>query len=73
MASPREQALTGVVVGMKALTGQVKPRLDIDVLLTQHPDTFNLMLQAISEMQKNPDPKLGYYALAGNGDTKNQH
>lgn len=64
MNSPQEQALNGVVVGMKALTGEVKPRVDIDVLLTQHPDTSNLMLQALSKMQKDPD-KLGYYALCG--------
>lgn len=64
MATPKDQALNGVVVGLKALTGEVKPRLDIDVLLTQHPDTFNLMLQAMSLIQKDPK-KLGFYALSG--------
>jgi len=49
---------------MKALTGEVKARVDIDVLLTQHPDTFNLLLQAMSQMQKDPQ-KLGFYALSG--------
>lgn len=65
MATPQEKAQNGVVVGLKALTGEVKARVDIDVLLTQHPDTFNLMLQAISQMQKDPK-KLGFYAIAGN-------
>ena len=64
MATEKDQALNGVVVGMRALTGEVRPRVDIDVLLTQHPDTFNLMLQAISQMQKDPK-KLGYFGLAG--------
>ncbi|KAF2820959.1 hypothetical protein CC86DRAFT_427058 [Ophiobolus disseminans] len=64
MTTPRNQALSGVVLGMEALTGEVKARVDIDVFLTQHPDTFNLMLHAISQMQKDPK-KLGFYALAG--------
>lgn len=64
MATAQERAKSGVVVGMGALTSDIKPRVDIDVLLTKQPDTFNLMLQAISQMQK--DPKLlGYYALSG--------
>ncbi|KAF2024105.1 Di-copper centre-containing protein [Setomelanomma holmii] len=64
MAIPQDQAREGVVVGMKALTGDVKPRVDIDVLLTKYPDTFNLMLQAFSRLQKD-SKKLGFYALAG--------
>jgi hypothetical protein len=64
MASAKDQALSGAVVGMKALTGEVKPRVDIDVLLTKRPDTFNLMLQAISLMQKDND-KLGFFGLSG--------
>ncbi|KAK1830571.1 hypothetical protein QBC39DRAFT_353383 [Podospora conica] len=57
-------AASGVVVGMRQLTGEVRPRMDIDVLLTTQPDTFNLFLQALAALQT--DPKLlGYYALAG--------
>ena len=64
MATAQELAASGVVVGMKALTGEAKARVDVDVLLTEQPDTFNLMLQALAAMQKNPQ-LLGYYALAG--------
>lgn len=64
MAAVKEQALNGVVVGMGALTGEVKARVDIDVLLTKQPDAFNLMLQAISQIQKDPK-KLGFYGLSG--------
>jgi len=57
-------AASGVVVGMRQLAGDVRPRMDIDVLLTTQPDTFNLFLQALAALQG--DPKLlGYYALAG--------
>ena len=64
MASAQDLAATGVVVGMKQLAGDVRPRVDIDVLLTSQPDTFNLFLQALGALQQ--DPKLlGYYALAG--------
>ena len=57
-------AASGVVVGMRQLTGEVRTRMDIDVLLTTQPDTFNLFLQALAALQG--DPKLlGYYALAG--------
>ena len=64
MAKPQEVAATGVVVGMKELTGEVHPRVDIDVLLVSQPDTFNLFLQALATLQKNPKI-LGYYQLAG--------
>ena len=51
----------------------VVPRLDIDVLLKQHPDTFNLFLLALRELQQekpgqNPplwQDKMSYYQLAG--------
>ncbi|KAH7403824.1 hypothetical protein BKA64DRAFT_461089 [Cadophora sp. MPI-SDFR-AT-0126] len=64
MAKPQDVAATGVVVGMKELTGEVHPRVDIDVLLVSQPDTFNLFLQALGTLQKNPK-LLGYYQLAG--------
>ncbi|KAM7203335.1 hypothetical protein V8F33_002326 [Rhypophila sp. PSN 637] len=64
MATAQDLAASGVVVGVKALTGKVQPRVDIDVLLTEKPDTFNLMLQALAAMQNNPD-LLGFYSIAG--------
>ncbi len=64
MASPKDLANNGVVVGMQALTGEVHERLDVDVLLVTKPDTFNLYVQALALLQE--DPKwLGYYAIAG--------
>ncbi|KAK1826001.1 hypothetical protein QBC39DRAFT_317544 [Podospora conica] len=56
----------GVVVDMKDLTGlnvDVE-RVDVDVLLTSQPDTFNLMLLAIEEMQKDSS-RLGWFQIAG--------
>jgi tyrosinase len=64
MATAQELAAQGVVVGMKALTGDVQPRVDIDTLLIEKPDTFNLMLQALAVMQDTPN-LLGYYSIAG--------
>ncbi|KAM7189411.1 hypothetical protein V8F20_010141 [Naviculisporaceae sp. PSN 640] len=59
---------SGVVVDMKSLTGldQNVERVDIDVLLTEHPDTFNLFLQALDDMQNDkPESIVGYFQLAG--------
>lgn len=59
---------SGVVVDMKDLTGldQNVERVDIDVLLTEHPDTFNLFLQALDDMQNDkPESIVGYFQLAG--------
>lgn len=56
----------GVVVDMKALTGDNtdRPRVDVDDLLYNHTDTFNLMLLALTELQQDKG-LLGYYQLAG--------
>ncbi|KAF4627308.1 hypothetical protein G7Y89_g10846 [Cudoniella acicularis] len=55
----------GVVIGL-AKVANVAPRLDIDVLLLNEPDTFNLFLLALINIQKK-DPKdiMGYYQIAG--------
>ena len=55
----------GVVVGLRAVAG-IAFRLDIDVLLTQQPDTFNLFLIALEELQ-NDDAKniMGFFQIAG--------
>jgi tyrosinase len=76
MATAMDLAASGVVVGMKELTGDVQVRVDIDVMLTEQPDAFNLMLLALAAMQKNPDvikkipgldqnDLLSYYSIAG--------
>ncbi|MCJ1439065.1 hypothetical protein MMC27_008456 [Xylographa pallens] len=68
----------GVVVGLRDVTGSVAPRLDIDVLLLKHPDTFNLLLIALMELKAEAVPwkiddafkvdkahKMSYFQLAG--------
>lgn len=64
MAQPQDLAASGVVVGMKELTGQVGTRVDVDVMLTTQPDTFNLFMQALGALEQNPS-LLGYYQLSG--------
>ncbi|MCJ1400073.1 hypothetical protein MMC11_003276 [Xylographa trunciseda] len=67
----------GVVVGLRDVAG-VAPRLDIDVLILNHPDTFNLLLIALMELKAEALPweidavfkvdkanKMSYFQLAG--------
>ena len=67
----------GAVVGLRDVAG-VAPRLDIDVLLLKHPDTFNLLLIALMELKAEALPwkiddgfkvdkanKMSYFQLAG--------
>ena len=54
-----------IVVGLRKATGLLS-RLDVDVLLHDHPDTFNLFLIALSELQNAPnDDPMGYFQIAG--------
>ena len=58
----------GVVVGLKNATGQAVERLDIDKLLLDHPDTFNLFLLALEYLQnedKSNNDKMGWFQIAG--------
>jgi hypothetical protein len=56
----------GVVIGLKDLAGVV-PRLDVDQLLLQEPDTFNLFLIALGDLQHDPNINdiMSYYQVAG--------
>jgi tyrosinase len=55
----------GVVVGLKDVAGVV-PRLDVDQLLLQEPDTFNLFLLALQSLQEDDSSNImGYYQIAG--------
>lgn len=55
----------GIIVGLRNIAG-VAFRLDIDVLLTQQPDTFNLFLIALDELQNEPASNImGFYQIAG--------
>ena len=56
----------GVLVGLKDVAGVV-PRLDVDLLLLNEPDTFNLFLLALQSLQseKGSEDKMGYFQIAG--------
>lgn len=55
----------GVILGLRDVANVI-PRLDIDVLLLNEPDTFNLFLLALSSIQtKKPEEIMGYYQVAG--------
>jgi hypothetical protein len=59
----------GVVLGLKAVAGVV-PRLDIDELLLQEPDAFNLFVLAFSEL-KSDNKIMGYFQIAGASRCRN--
>lgn len=67
----------GLVVGLKEVAG-VAPRIDIDLLLLNHPDIFNLLLIALKELkgedvpwpidkdfEVKKDDKMSFYQIAG--------
>jgi hypothetical protein len=56
----------GVVIGLKDVA-DVVPRLDVDQLLLQEPDTFNLFLIALGDLQQDPNITdiMSYYQVAG--------
>ena len=56
----------GIVVGLKDVANIV-PRLDIDVLLFQKPQTFNLFILAFDKLQRESSSteKMGYFQIAG--------
>ena len=59
----------GVVVGLRGVAGVV-PRMEIDQLLLEKPDTFNLFLLALKSLQDDPDHTdlMGYFQVAGTFD-----
>ena len=61
----RKAQENGVVIGLKGINGVI-PRMDIDLLLLQEPDTFNLFLLAFQAIQDEPASKMmGYFQIAG--------
>ena len=56
----------GVVIGLKNVAG-VGQRMEIDKLLHDLPDTFNLFCLALSDLMNDPDSSkiMGYYQIAG--------
>ena len=50
----RDANKKGVIIGLYDFTdGTAVPRLDIDTLLVKHPLTFNLLIIALDELQKD--------------------
>jgi hypothetical protein len=62
-----EAQSAGDVLGLKSTAGVVVPRRDIDDLLLNEPNTFNLFLLALIDLKEdaNRDSKMGFYQLAG--------
>lgn len=56
----------GVVLGLKNVSG-VAPRKDIDVFMRDDPDTFNLFVLALRDLQSPAmsADKMGYFEIAG--------
>jgi len=64
--APTERELdAGVVFGIGAMNNdEVRLRVDIDVMISKQPDTFNLLILALIDLKADPS-KLGYFQLAG--------
>lgn len=72
--APSEQALAelrdahrkGIVLGLQGVSKTVE-RLDVDVLLTKYPKTFNLFVLALDKLQHEtpPSDKMSYFQIAG--------
>jgi len=67
MANIAQAQQKGVVIGLNSVSGAPVPRLDIEELLLNHPDAFNLFLLALKALhdQKETKNKMGYYQMAG--------
>lgn len=67
MASLAYGQAHGVVVGLKSVS-DVKPRREIDDLVVNEPDVFNLFLLALEYLQKDTgqwQDKMSYFQVAG--------
>lgn len=65
MAPSEADLNAGVVFGLGAMNNdEIRPRVDIDVMISKQPDTFNLFLLALLDLQADTS-KLGYFSLAG--------
>ncbi|KIW32469.1 uncharacterized protein PV07_04014 [Cladophialophora immunda] len=65
MAPSEAELNAGIVFGIGALNNdEVRPRLDIDVMIAKQPDAFNLFLLALMDLKADTS-KLGYFSLAG--------
>ena len=66
MDALNQAQIDGVVIGLEAVAGVV-PRMDIDKLLLEQPDTFNLFCLTLNSLMNDPDSTklMGYYQIAG--------
>jgi len=53
----------GIVIGLKDISS-VRPRLDIDTFMMTKPDTFNLFILAVAELQSDSS-KMGWFEVTG--------
>lgn len=68
MEQLRQAQENGIVIGLKGVSSEPVLRRDIDDLIVNYPDTFNLFLLALSELQRDEqvNNKMGYQQIAGN-------
>lgn len=68
MEQLRQAQENGIVIGLKGVSSGPVLRRDIDDLIVNYPDTFNLFLLALSELQRDEqvNNKMGYQQIAGN-------
>lgn len=67
MASLSEAQKDGIVIGLRSVSG-VHPRREIDYLVKNEPDMFNLFLLAIESLQHD-ETKMGYFQVCGQSTT----
>ena len=80
--APSEQALAelrdahrkGIVLGLQGVSKTVE-RLDIDILLTKYPKTFNLFVLALDKLQHETPTtdKMSYFQIAGKSPVSKAH
>ena len=55
-----------IVLGLGDATGEITPRRDIDWMIVNQPDTFNLFALAFEAIQNAPKEDLmGFFQIAG--------
>ncbi|KAI9719091.1 MAG: hypothetical protein M1812_003721 [Candelaria pacifica] len=68
MTSLEEAQKKGIVIGLKDVTPKILDRLDIDILLSEKPKTFNLFVLALEHLQDEREShknKMGWFQIAG--------
>lgn len=65
IAALKDAQEKGIVLGLANLGLGAVERMDVDVLLSKYPDTFNLYLLALDELAHGNKDKMAYYEIAG--------